>query len=448
MKQVHTRRDLARLFTDAGGLTALLRVLYHSVRDNGAHSGIDVIEYGTKMASILLCIASQKDRVVNTMISGASEQSKIAFKKASAMGLLKATTSKSSVLDQLLNLLFALERDAKPKGKRRDILLMILKSLGELSKDSNCIGPLIEAQTMSKVIPFLQCKDQDIQYIVVLFLWNITRVNNKDSIQARQEAAECEAIPALKRLFKKQWKSNESMFLVETICRFPDGADAATLFKMWKHNMADFYIDMMNTDGFGVNALTALSRWIENSQNMEHLQRLEFLLSEPENIKQIIDLFKSPIPKMNSRGAVQSKNVSSILSAVKSLVKSQRISDALANSNVFLSALGTWFQNEYLPQEIVNDLLKMLSEMLEGLTENLSSKKKVVKTILPIIDKVFVKGKKEKKFIAMHLISKAVIPHMAVHVSPRITTDIGDLCPELRKILMGAGRGSFPVDGR
>ena len=519
--QIHTRRDLARLFTKAGGLKRLLKVLHASLHhDPMMNDGFEeAIKYGKKMAHIFFSIASQTDRVVKTMISGTSEQTLNAMEMSSeGLGSLDSLTSitsmasmgaipgvaarysqstnnviasnqaakpnyrgqgggrvgfngvgndyqprngtngmtngqqlngmgnKNSILAQLLGLLSALDKDKDPNGKRRDILLMILKSFGELSKDSNCIGPLIEAKTMSTVIPFLESEDEDIQYIVVLFLWNMTRVNNAHSIQARREAAENGAIPVLKRLLKYHTKLNKSVFLVETICKFPNGADAATLFEMKKHNMAQFYIDMTKNDeqfhGFSLDALTALARWIENP---EYVQRLEFILCQPDNITQLIELFKSPIANMNSRNAVRSKNVSSILEAFKTLVKSPRISDALGDSNVFLMALGAWFQNDYLPPEIVNDLLKMLSEMLGRLTDNPASKKKCAKTILPIIDKVFEKGKKNGKYAVMHLIKKEVIPHISLHVDD---DDIADLCPELREILMGTGHGSLPVDGR
>jgi len=341
-------------------------------------------------------------------------------------------------LAQLLGLLPALDNDAHPEGKRRLILLRILRSFGELSKDSNCIGPLIEAKTMSTVIPFLKSPDEDIQAIVVMILWNMTRVNNQLSVKARREAAENGAIPVLKRLLKSHSTLRKSVFLVETICKFPNMAAAETLFEMKKHNMAQFYLDMTKNaqlHGLSLDALTALARWLENP---EYVQRLEFVLCQPDNITQLIQLFKSPIRKQkvrrkNQRGAGKSKNISSILDAFKRLVTSQRISSALGDSNVFLQALGAWFQNDYLPQEIVNDLLRMLSQMLERLTDNPASKRKCAKTILPIIDKVFAKGNKENKAAVVFLIKQKVIPHISMYLDQ---ADIVDLCPELKSVLM------------
>ena len=459
-----------RLFTEAGGLGRILKVLDASLRDD-VGNGEEAIEYGHIMARIFLSIASQTDRVVRTMISGTSEQTRKGIRRSSAslgLKILQQTPSiqaRSSVLAQLLGLLSSLDKDKDPNGKRRDILLMILKSLEELSKDTDCIGSLIEAKTMSTVIPFLQYKDDDIQYIVVQFLWNMTRVNNRYSIQARREAAENDAIPVLKQLSKHHPKLSKSVFLMLTICKFPNGADVATLLEMWKHNMAQFYIDMIRNHEqfhvFSVSALTALSRWMEKNRTtppesadnvaiyqdavygnpsllIKHQKQqsgnhnksydLSSLLSEPNNMKQLIELFKSPVANVNFPIAVRSKNVSSILDAFKTLVESQRISDALANNKVFLDALGAWFQNDHLPQEIVNDLLKMLSKILERMTDDPSSKKKCAKMILPIIDKVYQKGKKENKFIVVHLIKKEVIPHISKYVD---AADTSDLCPEM-----------------
>merc|ERR1719295_36167 len=137
----------------------------------------------------------------------------------------------------------------------------------------------------------------------------MTRVNNAHSIQARREAAENGAIPVLKRLLKYHTKLNKSVFLVETICKFPNGADAATLFEMKKHNMAQFYIDMTKNDaqlhGLSLDALTALARWIENP---EYVQRLEFILCQPDNITQLIKLFKSPSSNSKNNRS-NSKNI-------------------------------------------------------------------------------------------------------------------------------------------
>jgi len=123
-------------------------------------------------------------------------------------------------LAQLLSLLPTLEHDASTGGKRKNILLQILRSFRELSKDSNCIGPLIEAKTMSTVIPFLKSKVWEIQYIVVEFLWYMTRVNNKYSIQARREAAENGAIPVVKRLLKYDKKFQNTFYLVDRFADF------------------------------------------------------------------------------------------------------------------------------------------------------------------------------------------------------------------------------------
>jgi len=335
----------------------------------------------------------------------------------------------SSILAQLLGLLPALEDDAKNGGKRKTILLRILKSFAELSKDSNCIGPLIEAKTMSTVVPFLKAPDQEIQTCVVMILWNMTRVNNQHSTQARKEAAENGAIPVLKRLINN--KAHKSMyFLVQTICKFPNDANKETLFEMKKHNMCQFYINMTKSGhGLSLDALSALARWIETE---EYVPRLEFVLCQPDNITQLIQLFKNPIGhKGNKRGAGKSKNISTILDAFKSLIfRSKRIADKLGDSNVFLEALGEWFQNDHLPQEIVNGLLQMLTKMFEYLEP--SSKKKCAKTILPIIDKVFQLGQRKKKAVVVHLISKELIPNISLHVDQ---ADIDDLCPELKKIL-------------
>eukprot|EP01083_Nonionella_stella_P265767 899864_1 len=224
----------------------------------------------------------------------------------------------NSILAQLLGLLPALEDDAKNGGKRKTILLRILKSFAELSKDSNCIGPLIEAKTMSTVVPFLKSPDQDIQTCVVMILWNMTRVNNQHSTQARREAAENGAIPVLKRLILN--KSHKSMyFLVQTICKFPNDADKETLFEMKKHQMCQFYIDMTKSGhGLSLDALSALARWIEHE---EYIPRLEFVLCQPDNITQLIQLFKNPITHQKyKKKTTKSKNVSSILDAFKSLI--------------------------------------------------------------------------------------------------------------------------------
>merc|ERR1711972_888649 len=130
---------------------------------------------------------------------------------------------------------------------------------------------------------------------------------------------------------------------------------------------------------------------------------------QPDNITQLIKLFKSPSSNSKNNRS-NSKNIVSILDAFKRLVTSQRISDALGDSNVFLKALGSWFSNDDLPQEIVNDLLRMLSQMLEKLTDKPASKKKCAKTILPILDNVFRKGKKDEKFMVINLIKGKVIP--------------------------------------
>merc|ERR1712176_1573159 len=218
----------------------------------------------------------------------------------------------------------------------------------------------------------------------------------------------------------------KSVYLVDTICKFPNNADDATLFEMKKHDMAQFYIDMTKNDaqfhGFSLDALTALARWMDNP---EYVQRLEFILCQPDNITQLIELFKSP--------SSNSKNIVSILDAFRKLVTSQRISDALGDSNVFLMALGSWFQNDDLPQEIVNDLLRMLGQMLEKLTDKPASKKKCAKTMLPILDKVFQKGERDKKFMVINLIKGKIIPLISLHVDE---ADIHDLVPELRRILM------------
>jgi len=315
-------------------------------------------------------------------------------------------------------------------GKRREILVKLLKSFDELSKDSDCIGSLIEAKTMSTVIPFLKSPDEDIQTHVVMILWNMTRINNQLSIRARREAAENGAIPVLKRLILEP--GHKSMyFLWETICKFPNDADKETLFEMKKHNMCQFYIDMTKSGhSLSLDALSALARWIEHE---EYVQRLEFTLCQPDNITQLIQLFKNPIGRSmaaNKRGAGKSKNVSSILDAFKSLMASKRIADKLGDSNVFLQALGEWFQNDHLPQEIINDLLHLLIKMFEFLEP--SSKKKCAKTILPIIDKVFQTGLKNNKRVVVHLISKRLIPHISLHVDQ---ADIDDLCPDLKREL-------------
>merc|ERR550539_345411 len=129
----------------------------------------------------------------------------------------------------------------------------------------------------------------------------MTRVNNKLSIQARREAAENGAIPVLKWLLKNHTTLRKSPFLVETICKFPNGAAKETLFEMKKHNMAQFYINMTKAElgDYKLDALTALARWIENP---EYLQRLEFILCQPDNITQLIQVFKSGIRKVSTRG--------------------------------------------------------------------------------------------------------------------------------------------------
>jgi len=451
--KMHNRRDLGRLFTKSKLLKRLLRCLHNSFADV---DDIQIaIDYGEKMAEIFFRIAELTDRVVKTHISGIVTPSNNNKKKeeeevvhsdlsmlANSLPIIVAdkaeqqtaaiAQSSSTILAQLLGLLPALEDDAKNGGKRRKILLRILKSFAELSKDSNCIGPLIEAKTMSTVVPFLRSPDQDIQTCVVMILWNMTRVNNALSSQARKEAAQNGAIPVLKRLIlNKQHKS--MYFLVQTICKFPNDADAETLFEMKKHRMCQFYVNMTRSGhGLSLDALSALARWIENE---EYVQRLEFVLCAPDNITQLIKLFKNPIgggarnEKLKNKKL--SKNVSSILDAFRSLIfKSKRIADKLGDSNVFLEALGEWFQTDHLPQEIVNGLLQMLIKLFDALEP--SSKKKCAKTILPIIDKVYIMGQEKKKTIVLHLISKILIPNISLHVDQ---ADINDLCPELKKIL-------------
>merc|ERR1712228_251167 len=446
--KMHNRRDLGRLFTKAKLLKRLLKRLHDSFADV---DDIDnAIIYGEKMAEIFFRIAELTDRVVKTHISGISHskslQSTAASNAISDLSMLAnmATTinqkqekneskTTTSILAQLLGLLPALEDDAKNGGKRRKILLRILKSFAELSKDSNCIGPLIEARTMSTIVPFLKSPDQDIQTCVVMILWNMTRVNNAHSTQARKEAAQNGAIPVLKQLILN--KSHKSMyFLVQTICKFPNDADKETLFEMKKHRMCQFYVNMTRSGhGLSLDALSALARWIENE---EYVQRLEFVLCSPDNITQLIRLFANPMSApikshKHRNGGAHSKNVGSILDAFKSLIfGSKRIADKLGDSNVFLEALGEWFQNDHLPQEIVNGLLQMLTKLFDALEP--SSKKKCAKTILPIIDRVFQEGQKRKKAVVVHLISKELIPNISLHVDQ---ADIDDLCPELKKIL-------------
>merc|ERR1712130_844676 len=102
--------------------------------------------------------------------------------------------------------------------------------------------------------------------------------------------------------------------------------------------MCQFYVDMTKKgDGFYVHPLSALSRWIENE---EYIPRIESILCSPDNITQLIQLFNN----------TKSKNVaSSILNAFKSLIfKSKRIAAKLGDSNIFLEAIGEWFQTDYL----------------------------------------------------------------------------------------------------
>ena len=316
--KMHNRRDLGRLFKKAKLLKRLLKRLHDSFGD--VDDIKTAIAYGEKMAEIFFRIAELTDRVVKTNISGTST-SAINHTGMMAGGLFSKFMNipnilpnvnmginginglptishlgnnigstqilnqpsfqnnrsseklngisggdgpnhkhkDSSILAQLLGLLPALEDDANHGGKRKSILLQILKSFNELSKDSNCIGPLIEAKTMSTVVPFLKSPDQNIQHCVVMILWNMTRVNNQHSTQARREAAENGAIPLLKQLIlNKQHKS--MYFLVQTICKFPNDASKETLFEMKKHNMCQFYIDMTKSGhGLSLDALSALA---------------------------------------------------------------------------------------------------------------------------------------------------------------------------------------------
>jgi len=105
------------------------------------------------------------------------------------------------------------------------------------------VSQLIQNSTMASVIPFLNIDDETIQTPVIIILWNMTRVSNKNSAKSCAEAAEHGAIPILNKLIEQQ--THKAMyFLVPTICKFTSHAKDETLFELKKHNMAQFYLDM------------------------------------------------------------------------------------------------------------------------------------------------------------------------------------------------------------
>jgi hypothetical protein len=200
------------------------------------------------------------------------------------------------ILSDLLNLLIVLESDISSTSKKKNILVRVLKSFVELSKDSQCIPALIEASTMSTVIPFLKSDDEDVQTQVIMILWNVTRIAgaNLHAAQARKEAAQSGAIPEIQRMIRRG-EHRSMYFLVESICKFPDGAGKELLFEMKKHDMVQFYVNMTKSiQGIlNIDALRALASWISHGD--QYVPRLEFILCKPDNITQLIKVFRQPV---------------------------------------------------------------------------------------------------------------------------------------------------------
>ncbi|ETO04607.1 hypothetical protein RFI_32789, partial [Reticulomyxa filosa] len=415
----HNKQDLARLFTKAEILPALMARFCDTVNDDISDS-TKAIEYGEKMAQIFLKVVEITDRVM----------------KGKEM-------KHHGVLSTLLSTLPQLEKDLMTHGTRKHILIKILKGIVKLSRNAEGIQQLMDHRVIASVYPFLNSEDPDIQTCVIMVLFYMTLVPQQQAgtKSACEEAAVNGAIPRLKTFIQENHKA--MYYLVLTICKFTKNATDFTLLELKKHDMAQFYLDMTKSKSVftQMSGLTSLSEWMHYSSNV---QLLEFVLCRSDNIIQLISVFGLPVEhrmrerltryyghhqvgsivdtaeilldlKIVNRGKPEENKenedddsdseasakclrtnryaqyIPSLLIAFNEITRiSKKIAKLLGGNNLFLATLGEWLlATTYSSLDMSQTKLLLL--VIVDLFENLdgSIKKTFVQVMLPVIDTVF-----------------------------------------------------------
>ncbi|ETO08267.1 hypothetical protein RFI_29122 [Reticulomyxa filosa] len=318
---------------------------------------------------------------------------------------------------------------------RKHILIKILKSIVELSRNVGGIQQLMDQRAIASVCPFLNSEDPDIQTCIIMILFYMTLVPQQQIVC--EQAAINGAIPRLKACIQDNHKA--MYFLVLTICKFTKNATDSTLLELKKHAMAQFYLDMTKSKNVftQMSGLTSLSEWMHYGSNVSSLlfffflkeivPLLEFVLCQPDNITQLISVFGLPVkhgmrerlaryykqhqvssivdtaeillnlkninqnkPKENKehknddsdsgsetsatllRTNPYAQYIPFLLTAFNEITKiSQKIAQLLGESNLFLATLGEWLRATIYLSLDISQTKQLLSVVID-LFENLN----------------------------------------------------------------------------
>jgi hypothetical protein len=176
----------------------------------------------------------------------------------------------------------------------QDVLILLLKSIRNISMDSTTLDLLESAGAIPALIPFLEATQvSENQHQVLLTMYYLCQIKS-----SRQETAALSGIiPHLQRFIRldhplKQFAYPIIFLLAKT--------SSKTRMELKKNNGVQFYIDIL-TNGKDVywrnHALEVLSFWMASSS--DDTARVSLLLNTPSNLNKLIRVFReSTDPQM------------------------------------------------------------------------------------------------------------------------------------------------------
>ena len=247
------KNDFCRLFVKCDVLKHLANALLCTIKSPSAQ------EYADKTADIFL-LFSHGDAVVKKHMADPSSG-----------GVLERTcqiaaSELEKPANQLTNHLTDCSREIVMframdllKASSPQLLLKILKTIKQLSMDTNTLAPLQQIGAIPKLINMFGLKgaplevSKEIDNQLLGALYNLTRISK----ERQEQAALAGIIPHLKEFISNN--SPLKQFALSSIIELAHVRRARA--ELWKNQGAEYYLQLLKEEYWKVNALDSLSVW-------------------------------------------------------------------------------------------------------------------------------------------------------------------------------------------
>lgn len=185
--------------------------------------------------------------------------------------VVKTHFAKPSVIERMLRVLPHLSQD---------VLLLVLKSICNISMDSTTLDLLEEAGAIPALVPFLNSPYAENQHQVLLTMYYLTQIK----VSRQEQAARSGVIPHLQRFIREEHPLKQFAFPIILLL----AKNSSIKIELKKYGGVWFYLDILKSDTYWrSHILEVIANWLS-----EDIEKTGNIINSPQNIRKLLRVFK------------------------------------------------------------------------------------------------------------------------------------------------------------